>query len=160
MKNSKASLKKPSTKAPKWLILGFLIASLVGFADATYLTLKYYLGTPLVCTIFEDCEKVLNSQYAMIGQIPVAFLGVIYYLAVFFLTLIYLKTKQENLINFTARLTIVGFLASVWFFYLQAFVIRAFCLYCLLSVATSTSLFILGIFLLKSLNIRQDSILP
>ncbi|MDT7778444.1 MAG: Vitamin epoxide reductase family, partial [Acidobacteriota bacterium] len=35
------------------------------------------------------------------------------------------------------------FLATLWFFYLQAFVIRAFCVYCLLSAAVTTTLTLL-----------------
>ncbi len=32
------------------------------------------------------------------------------------------------------------FLATLWFLYLQAFVIHAFCFYCLLSAAVTTTL--------------------
>jgi uncharacterized membrane protein len=35
------------------------------------------------------------------------------------------------------------FLATVWFVYLQAFVIRAYCVYCLLSAAVTTTLALL-----------------
>ena len=35
------------------------------------------------------------------------------------------------------------FLATLWFFYLQAFVIHAFCAYCLLSAAVTTTLTLL-----------------
>lgn len=156
MKSLKKSLKTPSGIIHNWIPHTFLILSLIGFIDASYLTAKHYLGIPLACTVFEDCEKVTTSQYATIGGIPVALLGVIYYLAIFFLTLAFLETKQIKLINFAARLTVVGFLASLWFLYLQAFVLHAFCLYCLISAAISSALFILGIFLLKSLS----SVLP
>ena len=35
------------------------------------------------------------------------------------------------------------FLAALWFFYLQAFVIKAFCAYCLLSAVITTTLALL-----------------
>jgi uncharacterized membrane protein len=35
------------------------------------------------------------------------------------------------------------FLATLWFLYLQAFVIRAFCAYCLLSAAVTAALALL-----------------
>lgn len=155
MKSLKESSKILSKIIPNRIPHAFLILSLVGFIDASYLTAKHYLGIPLVCTIFEDCEKVTSSQYATIGGIPVALLGVIYYLSILFLTAAYFETKKEAILNFTARLTVVGFLASIYFLYLQVFVIGAICLYCLISAAISTALFILGIFLLKSLNIRK-----
>ena len=40
-------------------------------------------------------------------------------------------------------LVAVMFLATLWFLYLQAFVIRAFCTYCLISAAVTTTLALL-----------------
>lgn len=59
-------------KKYKWLVLGFLILGFLGFLDATYLTVKHYLGTPINCSIFEGCEKVTTSQYATVGGVPVS----------------------------------------------------------------------------------------
>lgn len=136
-------------KTYKWFALSFLVISLLGFLDATYLAIKHYLGTPINCSIFEGCEKVTTSQYAVIGGMPVALLGAIYYLAIFLLMVAYLDTKRETDLSFAARLTPVGFLASVWFIYLQLFVIKAICLYCVVSAAISTILFVLGLFVIK-----------
>ena len=85
----------------------------------------------------------------MILGIPVALLGAIYYLVIFALVIAYLDTKKEQVLYFTARFTSIGFLASLWFLYLQLFVIKEICLYCVISVFTSTTLFILGIILLR-----------
>jgi uncharacterized membrane protein len=134
---------------PKWLVWLFVLVSFAGFLDASYLTAKHYLGTPIGCSIFEGCEKVTTSQYATIGAIPVALLGAIYYLALFALAVAYLDTKREKIMVFAAWLTPLGFLASLWFVYLQLFVIKAICLYCLISALTSTALFVLGLFVIK-----------
>ena len=40
-------------------------------------------------------------------------------------------------------LVAVMFLATLWFLYLQAFVIKAFCTYCLISAAVTTTLALL-----------------
>ena len=156
MKNLEISSTKPLAVIPRWLALSFLSVSFIGFLDATYLTVKYYLGTPLNCSILEGCETVTASQYATIGSIPVALLGAIYYLAIFLLIIVYLDTKREGAMTFAARFTIIGFLVSLWFLYLQLFVIKAICLYCMVSVLTSTLLFILGLILirLKKLDIK------
>ena len=116
--------------------VAFLVLGLIGFADAMYLTLSHYLGKPVVCAIFEGCDAVTTSAYSMIGPVPVALLGVFYYTAIIVLTFV--------CVRYAALLTPVGFLASVWFTYLQLFVINALCLYCLLSAAVSTTLFLLG----------------
>lgn len=140
-------------KTHKWFALGFLILSFLGFLDATYLAVKHYLGTPINCSILEGCEKVATSPYATIGGTPVALLGAIYYIAMFLLIVAYFDTKRETILSFVARLTPIGFLASVWFVYLQLFVIKAICLYCIISAITSTALFILGLFVIKLQNL-------
>lgn len=129
-----------------WLVLVFAVLSFGGFLDATYLAAKYYLGEPVVCSILNGCEKVTSSQYAAIFGIPVALLGSLYYLLIFVLTVIYLDSRNEKFFRLAAGLTPIGFLASLIFVYLQVFVIHALCLYCLISAATSTLLFIFSFF--------------
>ena len=149
MKNLEISSTKPLAIIPKWIVFTLIVVSLIGFLDATYLTVKHYLGTPLECSIFEGCEQVTTSQYATIFNIPVALGGAVYYLFIFILLIAYLDTKRNWLISVIPPITIIGFIASVWFVYLQLFVIKAICIYCLISALTSTTLFLLGLFVLK-----------
>ena len=142
-------MKYTSFYSPKWIIFALIIVSFIGFLDATYLTVKHYTGTPIACSIFEGCEKVTTSPYATVFNIPVALYGALYYLFTFFLSVAYLDTKRNLFISAIPPLTAIGFIASVWFVYLQLFVIKAICPYCMISAATSTALFILGIFVLK-----------
>ena len=133
-----------------WFLTAFLVASLVGFTDAAYLTIKYYNNLSVSCGILGgNCERVTASQYATVGDIPVALLGAFYYFVLFVLILLYLKFSREGIIDLTARLTLVGFLVSLWLLYLQLFVIKAVCLYCLISALSSTVLFVLGLWYLR-----------
>lgn len=131
----------------------FLALSLIGFLDSAYLSAKHYLGTPVACSIFEGCEKVLTSQYATIYGIPVALLGVFYYLTIFILTILYWDTGKAQFLQFAAYLTIAGFLASLWFVYLQLFVIGSICIYCIISAVASMLLFTLGLFVIFVLKV-------
>ncbi|MBI5306590.1 vitamin K epoxide reductase family protein [Candidatus Wolfebacteria bacterium] len=149
MTNLEISLNKPSTPIRKWLVWLFLLFSFIGFLDAGYLAVKYYLGTPINCSFFDGCEKVTTSQYAAILGIPVALLGAIYYLFIFILAVAYFDTKKEKILYFTARFVFVGFFVSLWFLYLQLFIIKAVCLYCIFSAITSIILFLLGLFVIK-----------
>ena len=128
--------------------LSFLTLSLIGFLDASYLAVKHYLGEPVVCSLLEGCEEVLTSKYAIVAGVPVALFGVFYYLAVFILIILYCDTGKTQFLRFAAYLTILGFAASLWFVYLQLFVIGAICLYCMASAITSTILFMLGLFII------------
>lgn len=143
MMTSEVSFNKPAAIS-NWLPIAFLILGAIGFIDATYLTTQHFLGTPVACSILKGCEQVTTSPYSIIFGIPVALLGSIYYLAILILSVIYLDSKKINILNIIAKITPLGFLASLYFVYLQIFVIKAICLYCMGSAATSTLLFILG----------------
>lgn len=151
MKNLKIfSLKNsPIGNLPAWLVILFLAVAVIGFADATFLTAKSYLGGTIPCAILNGCEEVVTSQYSKIFGLPVALLGSVYYLLIAVLTLIYLDSGSYRFLGAAARLTVIGLLASIWFIFLQVFVIHALCLYCLVSAGTSTTLFILGVHLVR-----------
>lgn len=129
----------------------FVFLSLIGLADASYLTYDHYTGTSVVCNIFDDCNLVTTSEYSEIFGISVALFGALYYLSVLISALLFTILKQDTFKNRILKIlyTIspLGFLASLWFVYLQLFVIKAICLYCMISATTSTLIFITGIFL-------------
>lgn len=152
MTNSKTSSMKPSKIIPKWIIFALVAVSVIGLADASYLTAKHYLGSPINCSIFNGCEKVITSPYSIILGVPVALLGVSYYFSFLLFTIFYLDTKREKILEFAARFSFVGIIASFWFLFLQIFIIKALCLYCLISAASSTILFVLGYIVLKRKN--------
>ena len=146
MMNLNLSSTTLSPNKAKVIAIAFLIVSFIGFLDSSYLTVQHYRGEPPSCAIFTGCETVASSKYAVVGPIPLALLGLLYYLAIFILTVAYFDTKKERLLLLAALLTIAGFLASLYFVYLQLFVIKAICLYCMISAASSTALFTFGTF--------------
>ena len=149
MKPLKTSSSKVNRGRLKWVMIGWLTLSLIGFLDATYLTIQHYQGASLRCFELSHCDEVTSSRYAVIGGIPIALVGALYYLSILLLTVAYLDTKSIRLLTIIPLLTIVGFLASLVLVYLQVFVIHAICLYCMLSALISTALFIFTIIFLK-----------
>ncbi len=110
------------------------IVSLAGVADATYLTVQALTGETLSCGGSPDCFRVLGSSYARVGGVPVALLGAAAYLSVFtFATFAASGYGRAR----TLLIPTVGamFLATLWFLYVQAFVLHAYCRYCLFSAA-------------------------
>jgi len=129
---------------PAWLPAALFAPALIGFGDATYLTVKHFLGAPVTCSILQGCDKVLTSQYAVVFGLPVALLGALYYLSVLILSGYCLFSARSSIMRFISRFVALGFLASLWFVYLQVFVINDLCEYCLLSALISTALFALS----------------
>ena len=122
-----------------------LILSFAGILDTSYLTIKRFTRDSINCSIFEGCDFVTTSVYSTILGIPVAVLGIVFYVSIFTLSYLYLKSKNQKIVKFIFGLSIVGFLMSIWFLYTQAFVLNAFCLYCLVSAGLSTTIFILSL---------------
>ncbi|MBI4281010.1 vitamin K epoxide reductase family protein [Candidatus Uhrbacteria bacterium] len=135
---------EPSRKLPKWLGWGMIAVSFLGFLDASYLTATHYLGNEIACSILKGCETVTTSSYATWGPIPVALLGAIYYLTVLVLLIAHWDTGRQFPAKLAAYLTVGGFLFSLWFVYLQIWVIGAICIYCMASAISSSLLFIGG----------------
>ncbi|PIP86667.1 hypothetical protein COV42_00510 [Candidatus Campbellbacteria bacterium CG11_big_fil_rev_8_21_14_0_20_44_21] len=125
-----------------------LLFSLIGFLDALYLTISHFQGNEAGCFLVHGCDIVLNSKYSEIFGLPTAFLGLLFYLVIFLGVFVYNFKKDENLIKKILLITPLGFLATLWFLYLQAVVLRAFCSYCLLSAVASTLIFLTGMSIL------------
>ena len=138
-------------KRLKILAIIFVVLALIGLVDAGYLTIKHYTNTIPPCTL-QGCETVITSKYNEIGGIPVALFGVIYYLDILTFGFLYLKTRKEQVLKIAAIMTPAGLIASIYFVYLQLYVIEAICQYCMLSAGTSTLLFIVGMYVLLKLN--------
>lgn len=143
MKNLKNLLTTPLQLQiiPKWIIIMLVIAVLIGFADATYLTVEHYQNKIPPCTI-GGCEIVLTGSYSQIIGIPVSLLGAIYYLFILIFLILYIDLKKEIFLRVPLIVSIFGLIASIWFSYLQIFVIKAFCPYCAVSAVTSLIIFI------------------
>ncbi len=127
----------------------FFLFALLGFADATYLTLKHYSGSPITCSLTHGCDIVTTSAYSQILGVPVALLGALYYLSVILLSIFVLDRKNTNILRLISRLSWLGLGASVYFIIIQAFILNAWCQYCIGSAITSTSLFVVGMVYLK-----------
>ena len=149
---------KPKPGSLNRIALGCLAFSLLGFLDATYLTIQHYRGAALECAILEGCDTVTTSQYAKIGPIPIALLGALYYLSIFLTAFAYIDAKRLLFLRVIAYLSFVGVLASLILVYLQVFVIRALCLYCLFSVVASMGLCALSLVFLATRRAPADNL--
>lgn len=142
--------KWPASKAVP--IIAALVA-LVGLTDAVYLTIHHYTAEPVPCSIVEGCEMVLTSDYAAIGGVPIAALGALAYAAAFILAVLTAFGKTSFWKLYGAHTALMAAI-TVYLIYLQAFVIGAFCQFCLLSAAVTFTLFL--IFILSAVFRRRS----
>jgi len=108
--------------------------ALIGLADATYLTVAHLTGDDAVCGSAIGCSTVLGSAYATIAGVPTAALGMVAYFTVFSLAILaaFGYARMRSVLVVVVALM---FAASLYFLYLQAFILHAFCPFCLLSAA-------------------------
>ena len=133
----------------KWFVISILVLSIIGITDSTYLTVKHYTHSDINCSIFSDCDVVTTSVYSTILGVPVALLGVIFYALVFTFAFMFSKSGSRKFLISLLTVSSIGFLASMWFVYTQAFILNAFCFYCLISALLYTTLFILSIIMIQ-----------
>ncbi len=127
-----------------WLIV---IVSFIGIIDTGYLSIKYFRGQTIQCSLLDGCESVTNSIYATIGFVPIAFLGLIFYIIVFLSIMKYIRSSNVLVLRLLRVFTFMGILVSAVLVFLQVFVIEALCLYCMISAINTLLLFIFAILL-------------
>ena len=115
------------------------VVSLIGLADAIYLTVEHLAGRSVQCTVVSGCSEVLGSAYATVGGLPLASIGALAYFITFSCATLaaFGYSSARTLLTLVVALMLV---VTLWLLYVQAFVLHAFCAYCLLSAAVTLSL--------------------
>lgn len=151
------------------LKLSLVMLSIIGLADATYLTYEKLTGGSLVCGGGFDCGQVLTSPYSQIGPIPLSALGMMYYATVLVLASILVLQEKPSKLSFLSSLvpvstieaitllTSTGFAFSIILVGIMGFVLKAWCFYCLISAGTSTLLFFGSLFVYYQANTQARS---
>jgi uncharacterized membrane protein len=142
----------PSLKLRKHRFIILFILALVGFSDAAYLTAEHARGVVPPCSLVTGCETVLTSPYSSLGSIPVAALGVLFYGTLLVLLVAYYDSRSPFFAGSIALASIGGVVATLVFIYIQVVIIKAICLYCMISATTSLGIGIASVPLLRSMR--------
>lgn len=122
------------------------LLALLGAFVALYLTLyKFGVIGVLSCNI-GSCESVNTSRWAIFMGLPVAAWGLGSYLLILVLSLAGLQgvAPRQTALATTAIAT-WGVLFSGWLSYLELFVIRAICMWCVISATLMLLLFLTSV---------------
>lgn len=139
-KKKKIAAAPPGGRGQLIVLVIIAVIALGGLADATFLTVAHLVGDDSACGPSAGCSQVLGSAYAAIRGIPTAAFGVFAYFVAFSCAVCaaFGYRGARRALNFTIGAML---LATLWFLYLQAFVLHAFCPFCLLSAALTFLLF-------------------
>ncbi len=103
----------------------------VGLLVAGYLSVVEFSGGVPTCGVIEGCEQVARSQYNNFLGIPVAVFGVLLSVVLLSLALAWWRTDIYGLLLAHYAFSLVGVIFDGYFLYLQVFVIKAVCIWCL-----------------------------
>jgi len=125
------------------------LISLLGLFLGVYLTLyKFgYIGT-LACGV-SSCEKVQTSRWSEFLGLPVATWGVGFYVVMLAMALAGLQERYAESSGLSLAMMLWtgwGVLFTAWLNYLEAFVIHAWCEWCIGSATMVLILFVLSVF--------------
>ena len=123
-----------------------LLLSIVGIINALFLNWQYnrYLktGTKMYCFLGENCSKVVGSEYGTHFGLKNEIIGITYYIliAAYGVASQYLTIP----ILLTTIILIIGIIAtafSIYLLYLQAYVLKTFCSWCLIAISVNFLIF-------------------
>jgi uncharacterized membrane protein len=123
-----------AVSAPRWAGPTSLVLALLGVAVSAYLTVEHYSSSAtLACpdSGVVDCVKVTTSSYAELFGVPVALLGLLYFVAMAALCLPVAWSSTRAWVH-RARLVAVsvGAVFVLYLVWVELFRVDAICLWC------------------------------
>ena len=128
--------------------IAIFVLGLCGFMVAKHIRHHKKTGKLLVCPIRFDCSTVVNSDYSKFFGIPIEILGMAYYGLVFisYFFFIFLPGLLPNLlVGFMIALSVTAFVFSLYLIFVQIFILRKGCSWCIISALISALIFILTV---------------
>lgn len=146
--------RNPRETAYRRLMVAIALVALAGVAVSS-VSLYHHFGTSKTsfCNFGEsfNCDIVNRSAYSTVLGIPVALIGIIGYLLIFALATVYRDKAESPVMLLIASLGGLGF--ALYLTYIEKFVLAAWCILCLTSLAlifTAASLSVVVVILKTS----------
>lgn len=128
----------------------FTAVALFGWTVSTFLTGIHFWALPLPAGVeAAGSMRVITSEWAYLGAVPLALIGAVYYLAVVLAAGLWFQTRHPLILKLLTPVTGIGVLASAVFVYLQLGPIGAICPFCMMSAGATVALFAIELAMLR-----------
>ena len=118
-----------------------IILSIIGFAVSFYIYYSKKHNNHLYCVIGKDCDAVVYSKYGKTFGIENTIPGMLYYILIFLYGIVMISNRnifKDNIIYyFVVGASIASVLYSIYLIGVQAFVLKKWCEYCIVSTIAS-----------------------
>lgn len=144
-----------------WRRILFFMFLTTGIGASGYLTYTHYMAVEPQCYGIGDCALVQASSYARIFGIPISLLGLLAYIAIWALAVgafwVLPSTKAFLALQAAFGLALAGTLYSAYLTAIEAFVLHAYCIYCIISAISITGLCVmLGLEIWKPSTVEEE----
>jgi uncharacterized membrane protein len=116
------------------VVFATLTASVLGLLDAAYLTFEHYSSsTTLACsdTGTINCLKVTTSSYSKVAGVPVALLGLVFFVVMTALCLpVVWRSANRTVRRVRLAAVTVGMISVIYLVWVELFKVDAICLWC------------------------------
>ena len=112
------------------IVLVQVLAAVIGLLISLYLAATKLAGGVPACLPGGGCETVALSEYSSIFGIPVALLGTAFSVVVLVTLLAWVRGRDRRLLYAAYALALFGVVFVGYLTYLELFVIRAICQWC------------------------------
>ena len=148
------------SRVARWVPPVSLVLALVGLGASVYLTIAHFTSPDvLACGAGEtiNCSVVTTSPQSRFLGIPVALLGLVWFVAMVPLCLPAAWNSENRLVHLARLLgTIAGVGFALWLVYAELFIIGAICEWCTVAHVTAFGLFVIATITAPALLSRES----
>jgi uncharacterized membrane protein len=138
------NLHEPNKELMDIKIILLLVVTGIGILNTIYLSYNALAGKDVACYFFPDewCKKVQYSPHSKTFGVKNPYLGFFMLVTILILTILYLQGSVPFWIIFA--IITFGLLFSAYFSYVQRYILKAYCTWCVLSALVFLGLFIIA----------------
>ena len=122
-----------------------IILSVIGLAVSFYTCHSKKHDKRMYCPIGQDCDAVVKSKYGKTFGIENTIPGMLYYGLILLYSIMLLANRnifKENIIYyFIVGISCASVIFSLYLVYVQKFVLKKWCIYCIISTIASILIF-------------------
>ena len=130
--------------------LYLIILSLVGFSVSFYIYHAKKYNRKMYCIIGKNCDEVVNSKYGKTFGVENTVPGMLYYAIIFIYGILLFSNgnifKGNIIYYFVVSASIASVLFSIYLTGVQAFVLKKWCEYCIVSSIASLLILLVLLF--------------
>ena len=114
-------------------LTSLIVLSVLGITNAFYLHYKRKNKERLICPLNSDCNAVINSKWSSMFGIKNEILGLLFFTFVMTAALILFFNNSLVLKKFLLLISLFSVLFSAYLIYLQKYIIKEYCFYCIIN---------------------------